>query len=110
MGEEKSLTEAVKYDQTKPRFDLLPVQPITEIVEVFTFGAQKYSDRNYLGLRWSRVAAAGMRHFFAWLRGEELDAETGKSHLAHLGCCVLMLMEMQYWQKGTDDRYRGGDE
>lgn len=98
---------SVKYDSEKPRFDLLPLGPITEVVEVFTFGATKYAPRNYLGLHWSRIFAALVRHAFAWYRGEDKDPETGKSHLAHAACCVLMLMESQSFNAGTDDRFRG---
>jgi len=87
--------EARKHDGGKARYDLLPAGPIHEIVEVFTFGAKKYHDYNYLGLDQARIFAALLRHVFAWWRGEELDEESGKPHLAHAGCCILMLRHQE---------------
>jgi hypothetical protein len=46
---------------------------------------------------------------FAWWRGEDTDPETGLSHLAHAGCCLMFLMEYQRNSWGTDDRLKGPD-
>lgn len=43
--------------------------------------------------RRERYFAAAMRHLWAWWTGEERDAETGESHLAHAACCVLFLLD-----------------
>jgi len=89
--------KAVKNDSEKVRMDLLPPYALTEIAKVFTIGAKKYSDWNYLkdgGLETSRVYAALLRHLFAWYSGESLDPETGESHLTHAGCCAMMLIEL----------------
>ena len=67
-------TEAMKYDGEKVRLDLLPVQPIIEIGKVLTYGAKKYSERNWeKGLAWSRCYAASLRHLLAWQSGETND-------------------------------------
>ena len=95
--------EGIKHDKEKPRFELLCGEFLFDVAEVMTFGAKKYADRNYMGLKWTRVFSACMRHLWAWFTGEEADKETGKSHLAHAGCCVMMLYEMQK-RKGNDDR------
>jgi len=100
----KIITEGIKHDTEKPRFDLLCGQFLFDVAEVMTFGAKKYADRNYLGLKWTRVFAAGMRHLWKWFCGEENDPETGKPHLAHAGCCVMMLYEMAMLRKENDDR------
>lgn len=85
-----------KYDLGKPRWVLLPFDSVEEIVKVLTFGARKYDDEN-----WRRVPdakrryiSALFRHLVLWLRGEDRDTETGLSHLAHAGCCLLFLMEL----------------
>jgi hypothetical protein len=93
-----------KLDKGKPRFDLLPSAALTEVVCALTFGAEKYAPYNYLGLAWSRIFAALMRHMWAWWRGEETDPETGLSHLAHAGACILMLRHCQIRGSGSDDR------
>lgn len=95
----------------KPRFDLVPWPAIEEIAQVLTFGAAKYSDNNWArGARWGRYFAALCRHIFAWWRGEDKDPETGYSHLAHAGCCLVFLMSYQRNGWGTDDRFRGPDQ
>jgi hypothetical protein len=95
---------------SKPRLDLLPPAAMEQIAEVLTFGAEKYGANNWCrGARWGRYYAALLRHLFAWWRGEDCDAETGLSHLAHAGCCLLFLMEYQRNGWGSDDRFRAPD-
>jgi hypothetical protein len=95
---------------SKPRLDLLPTAALEDIAEVLAFGADKYGAYNWCrGARWGRYWAALIRHLFAWWRGEDCDPETGKSHLAHAGCCLLFLMTFQQESWGTDDRFRGPD-
>ena len=70
------------------------------------FGAKKYGVYNWLdGMEWSRLVGAVMRHVLAWHGGEDLDPETGASHLAHARCCLAMLMGYQELSIGEDDRY-----
>lgn len=96
---------AVKADATKNRLELLPMRPLEDIGIALTFGATKYSDHNWLkGMPWSRIWGALLRHLFAWWRGEDKDAETGLSHLAHAGCCLLFLMEYECHHQDRDDR------
>lgn len=98
---------AKKFDGEKVRLDLLPFAAVDEVGRVFTYGARKYADHNYRqGMRWGRLLAAALRHLFAWARGEERDPESGERHLAHAGCCVLMLLDAEVHGIGTDDRWR----
>lgn len=99
------MPEGVKYDGDKERFDLLPPGPLTELARVYTFGATKYADRNWeKGMRWGRVFAACMRHLWAWWRGEEVDKESGLSHLAHAAWNIFALMEYRRTHPAQDDR------
>lgn len=94
----------------KTRFDLVPFGAIGEIADVLAYGADKYEANNWArGTAWSRYFAALCRHVFAWWRGEDQDPETGFSHLAHAGCCLLFLLEYQRHGWGQDDRFRGPD-
>lgn len=100
--------EATKHDNEKNRLDLLPVESLEEIAKVLTFGAKKYADWNWAkGFKWSRLIGASMRHLFAFARGEDKDPESGLSHLAHLGCCVLFLIYHEKHHKNLDDRHKG---
>lgn len=96
---------AMKADEGKPRFDLLPFDALEEVAAVLAHGALKYGERNWeKGLGWGRIAGALLRHLAAWTRGIELDAESGRHHLAHAACCALMLLATVQRGKGTDDR------
>ena len=100
------ITNAVRADKDKPRVDLLPTLPLEEIAKVLGQGALKYPPNNWReGMTWSRCYASCLRHLFAWWRGENLDQETGLSHLAHAACNILFLLEYELTKKGTDDRY-----
>lgn len=94
-----------KHDKDKLPYHLLPSDAVEGILEVLEFGAAKYAPRNWeLGMNWSRPFAALMRHMWAWWRGENVDPETGLSHLAHAGCCVLFLIAYERRGIGNDNR------
>lgn len=95
----------------KTRFDLVPFAAVGEIAAVLAYGADKYGAHNWSrGTAWSRYFAALCRHLFAWWRGEDCDPESGHSHLAHAGCCLLFLLEYQRHGWGDDDRFLGPDQ
>lgn len=95
----------------KTRFDLIPFESLAEIADVLEYGANKYEAHNWArGADWSRYFSALCRHVFAWWRGEDKDPETGYSHLAHAGCCLLFLMQYQRHGWGKDDRFLGPKE
>ena len=99
------LGQAVKYDQGKPRMDLIPPEAIKGIAEVLTFGANKYAARNWeQGSEWGRFTAALLRHFTAWMGGEDYDPETGLNHLKHVLCNAAFLLTFQERGIGRDDR------
>lgn len=99
------MTEGRKDDAGKTPWHLMPPDALNEIAQVLEFGARKYGDRNWeRGMAWSRPFSALMRHMWAWWRGEDRDPETGFSHLAHAGCCILFLLTYYGHATGTDDR------
>ena len=84
-----------KFDGGKPRFGLIPPNALLEVVDVLTYGAQKYDDENWKKVPDSkrRYFDAAQRHLWAWKSGEQNDQETGKNHLAHALCCLMFLYE-----------------
>lgn len=99
--------EGKKFDNGKAPWDLLPFDAVEQIVRVLEFGAGKYGAYNWSkGMDHSRLFAAAMRHLTAHWRGENADPETGLSHLAHAGCCLLFLIAYQLRGDGHDDRPR----
>ena len=100
-----NLEHGHKADDGKLPYDLVPPDALEEIIKVLAFGAKKYAPRNWeKGMKWSRPYSALMRHMWAWWRGEHKDPETGISHLAHAGCCVLFLLAYEKRVLGEDDR------
>jgi hypothetical protein len=98
-------TEGTKFDQGKAPWHLLPWGAVAVVVSVLDFGCRKYGPRNWeKGMDYSRLFSAAQRHMTAWFNGEDKDPETGLSHLAHAGCCVLFLLTFTITGKGNDDR------
>jgi len=97
--------EGVKFDQDKPRYDLIPPEIEEAIAKVLTFGAGKYGSRNWeLGMAWGRPYAALRRHMAAWWSGEDKDPETGMPHTWHAACCIAFIVSFEARGIGTDDR------
>jgi len=89
-------TEGLKYDAGKLRLDLIPSEAIRALGEVFTYGANKYDDRNWeKGISGDRLYAALQRHLLAWHEGETKDKESGLSSLAHALCNLAMLVTFE---------------
>lgn len=98
---------ATKHDQEKIPLELLSPVALNMIGEVMAFGAKKYAAHNWRkGMAWSRLIGAALRHLFAYLGGEDKDPESGLSHIAHAGCCVMFLLEYIAKDLGEDDRYK----
>lgn len=83
----------VKFDDNKPRYDLVPFREWEEVVKVLSLGAKKYSPDNwkFVPESKSRYIAAAFRHLVARCMGEINDLETGLPHTAHCICCLLFL-------------------
>lgn len=90
-------TEGRKYDTGKPDYTLLPWDAVEQIVKVLDFGARKYARDNWKHVEGgdSRYLAAAFRHMAAHATGEKFDPETGLSHMAHAGCCILFLLALE---------------
>jgi hypothetical protein len=87
--------------------DLVPYESVAQIAEVLGFGAQKYDAHNWRkGIAMSRLIAAAERHIGQFKDGEDRDPESGLSHLAHAGCCVLFALWMYTNRPDLDDRWK----
>jgi len=77
-----------------------------EVAKVLTFGAKKYSPNGWRnGFMWTRLIGSTLRHLSAFSRGEDLDPESGLSHLSHAGANILFLIEHYTIGLGKDDRH-----
>jgi len=106
-SEDPNAGKALKFDQDKLPLNLLSTEALNQISAVLKFGAQKYAEHNWRkGFTWSRPLAAAMRHITAFNNGEDKDPESGLSHLAHAGCCIMFLLEFEKTHRELDDRYK----
>ena|SRR5271166_1147184 len=108
------ITEAeakgVKHDSGKIPMELLSHKALEEIAKVFAHGEVKYGAFNYRGgIHWRRVIGAAYRHLGQFNSGEDIDKESGISHIAHLAACSIMLLDFIREHKELDDRYVPSD-
>ena len=80
---------------------------IEEVVEVLEYGDKKYPAED--GSKWKRLddpekrfKDALFRHQLEYRKGNKVDPETGKSHLAHLITNALFLM---YFDRNSAQEY-----
>lgn len=103
--DQRDEVEGIKHDAGKHRYDLLPPDALEYMVDVFTYGARKYEDRNWeKGMKWGRVFGATMRHLWAFWRGQDIDPESGLHHIAHAAANCLFLLAYAMRKVGEDDR------
>ena len=97
-----------KYDSDKPQLYLLPPKTLYEVGKVLTFGAEKYDPHNWRKVDdlQNRYSSAAMRHILAHIDGENLDEETGLSHLAHAICCLMFKLEDELIAKSEEKSVR----
>lgn len=94
MFEAITCQEGIKNDQDKPAISLLPTSMLMEVGQVLTFGAEKYEAHNWRkGIHLSRLMSASLRHILAFNEGENIDSESGLSHLAHAICNLAFALE-----------------
>ena len=97
--------KGIRYDQGKLRYDL--VNPIAHegMVDILTFGAQKYAARNWeKGMAWSKVIASLKRHLAEIEKGEDYDKESGRLHADHVACNAHFLSAYYRIYPQGDDR------
>lgn len=102
-----SAAAAPKLDNGKAPLHLIAPDFKFGLARVLAFGAKKYSAWSWTkGKEWSRDLAAIHRHLDQWAGGEDLDPETGESHLLHAGCDIMFLFVSWLRGLGTDDRHK----
>lgn len=100
------MSKGTKNDESKFQLDLIPYQALIETAKAFMYGAKKYGRWNYKnGLEHSRLINAALRHLNQYKEGEDLDEESGNSHLGHAMASIAMLIDSIKNRPDLDDRY-----
>jgi hypothetical protein len=78
--------KALRYNDGKPDWTLLDYPSLLPLVDVMTYGAEKYSRENWKLPSPNKVEPlqSAMRHLIALIQGEELDPESQKRHTGHV--------------------------
>ena len=97
IEEEPIATESIKNDfaDKKPRWDLLPIEELAGVVDVYTAGAKKYGENRWQALPngVNRYLGAFFRHLTAYKRGEQFDPEDG---CLHLDKCIWNMIAVRH--------------
>lgn len=91
----------------KDQLQLLPPQFLRDTAFVLNLGAKKYGKYNWRysdSIKAMTYVGAIMRHLMQFVDGEDVDEESGKSHLAHIAATCAVLLDAKYKDKLEDDR------
>lgn len=104
-AKEEAEEVGLHYDDGKPRIDLIDPDFIVGLGDILYYGANKYGDRNWQkGIAASRLYGSVQRHLNYFWGGEEVDDESGREHLLHAACNIMMLYWMLNHKAEYDDR------
>lgn len=105
MSEDPKKTAGDKKDP----LHLFPTVAFRAVCRVLALGARKYGVYNWResdGVKASTYTAAIMRHLTQFMDGEDVDAESGESHLAHIQATCCILQDAERVGKLIDDRVK----
>jgi len=90
----------------KVPFSTIPAPVIAELGLALMEGARKYGRHNYrsIGVRSSVYYDACLRHLLQWWEGQDIDEESGLSHLTKAMACLTVLRDAMLYDKLNDDR------
>jgi uncharacterized HAD superfamily protein len=109
----------LRYNKGKLKYELLEPYAIEQLVKVFTKGAEKYDDNNWLkGMSWTSLVGCAERHLSAFKQGKDFDIDpncpdcqkgtckshTGLLHLAHAAWNIMALISFHKHFPQGDDR------
>jgi hypothetical protein len=85
---------------------LVPPYALEQTAWVHKLGSEKYGPYNWrkTGVCASTYVSAIMRHLNAWRDGEDLDPESGISHIAHIATSCNILLDAAHCGTLQDDR------
>lgn len=90
----------------KAPFSTLPQNVVAEVGVAMLEGALKYGRHNYRaeGVRASVYFDASMRHLTAWWEGQDVDPDSGMSHLVKAIASLVVLRDAFSQRFVNDDR------
>jgi len=100
---------ADRFNEGKMAWELVDFESLKPLVEVLMFGATKYSKDNWKkGQAITELLGSLFRHIIAFQNGEDLDEESGKSHIGHAMCNLMFIQYVLTHHEKFDDRNKIG--
>lgn len=99
----------LRFDEGKPRVDLIAPEFLLALGKLCGDGGLKYDDRNWeRGMNWQKCYASLLRHAIAWETGKDFgtDDKTGviTHHMVSVAWNAMVLYTYAIREIGTDDR------
>lgn len=90
----------------KVPFSTIPAPVVAEVGLAMLEGALKYGRHNYraVGVRSSVYYDAALRHLTSWWEGEDIDPDSGLSHITKAMACLVVLRDSMLIGNVNDDR------
>jgi hypothetical protein len=106
MSEFKETNPKDALGINKTPFSTISAPVIAEIGVAMLEGALKYGRHNYrdVGVRASVYYDAALRHLTKWWEGENIDPDSGLSHITKALATLVVLRDSQLYKNMNDDR------
>ncbi len=106
MGDPKDTNPKISVGVAKVPLSTVPAQVMAEVGLAMLEGALKYGRHNYrvAGVRASVYIDAAMRHILAWWEGQDVDPDSGLSHITKAIASLSVLRDAQINGVCSDDR------
>jgi hypothetical protein len=105
VDEFQKTEQALRYNMGKLEWSLVDFDSLEGLVKVLEYGCHKYARNNWKkGMPVTKVSESLMRHLFAFLRGEDVDPESGCRHISHVMCNAMFIEYIMREKPHYDDR------
>lgn len=101
----------LRFNSDKPEYEQIPPEALEALAWHYTQaggprgGPAKYPARNWeRGMAMLKCFGALMRHGWRWMRGEDIDAETGSHHMIAVAWNAFAIYTYSIRGIGVDDR------
>lgn len=82
--------KAMRFNEGKPKWNLVHYKSLEPMVRVLEFGALKYAPRNWQKpMPLEEILNSMQRHLAALMDGEEFDKESKIHHMGHIMCNAM---------------------
>lgn len=101
--------QAINRGADKIQHSLIAASFLRAVATVMTDSARsgKYPRENWRkGLPWHEPYDKVQRHLTDWWDRKDIDPESGRSALWHAAACLMILIEYEDKNIGTDDRWK----